>query len=152
MSVAVADPSPRPRLVARDLQNLLFYVLAGPVIGLMASAHGSIPSQADLFGLAFMVGGGPALTCVVLTSVAARRVAGKGLRIFLSLPIGAVSGVLGILPFAAVFLHFDFSTETFSILRILLMLATFYSIAASLVCTAVMEWLASPWPWHGRLV
>ena len=139
---------PVPALVARpfllpspgSLLAFLVFVVPGPAIGYLAFMLYGDHVEWISPGMAYIFGGGPAATCAVISLLAWHRLRRPLYRLLAAAPIGAFSGVVGMVP--AYWLFFGRSGPTPDdtwLLQLLFGFSIVLSIIAALACTALIE-------------
>ena len=138
MSVLALRPIPLPSV--GSLLAFLAFVVAGPAIGYLAfSLYGDhvewvTPVMAYIFGV------GPAATCAVISLLAWRRLRRPLWRLLAAAPLGAFSGIVGMLP--AYWLFFGQSglrQEDIWLVQLLFGFSVVLSVIAALACTSIIE-------------
>ena len=127
-------------LTALDGLAVFIYVVAGPLVGLLAFCigFGSLGSASAILS-AYLFGLGPAATCAGLSLLASRRLARPWHRLAAAPAVGIVSGLVGIVPFLVLMFGVTFRAEESWFLGLALGFSVGLSLVAATLCTAVIE-------------
>ena len=125
---------------AADWLAVFIYVIVGPMIGLVAfrAAFGRLGDLTDV-GPVYLIGGGPAAVCAVLSLLAARRWRAPWRRLLAAPAIGLVSGLVGIVPALVFIFGAAFRSGDLSFVWIAFGFSAALSLIASTLCTAIIE-------------
>lgn len=138
MSVLALRPVPLPSV--GSLLAFLAFVVPGPAIGYLAFTFYGNHVEWITPVMAYVFGGGPAATCAVISLLAWRRLRRPLWRLLAAAPLGAFSGVVGMLP--AYWLFFGQSglrQEDIWLVQLLFGFSVALSVIAALACTSIIE-------------